>query len=376
MIVEEAVTLETQDGVKVESMLHYDDAAPLKTAITIMHPTTDWRHHFILKLLAERGVGGFGFTTRYSSREAELMLEDTLLDMAAGIEFLKSKGYSKTLGIGNSGGAEIIAGYQSEAVAPTIKSTPAGDPPDLTKTKLPPYDGLIFLNPHMGRPASIARGLDPSVGGEDGNDPLAYDASVDMYNPANGPPYSQDFRDRYNAAQVERNHKITRWCEKKVAELKRTENPNLDDFPFIVHRIYADLHFLDQDLDPSDRAAGQTIWRENSKYSNYTPGPLRGPRTRMRIMTLKSWLSQRSLSASHFDVLKHIGNCQVPTLMMCGTAEEGSPKHAMAILENVPDPDKKSVWIKDGTHFMREQYAQQNQAADEIVQWLRERDLF
>ena len=376
MITEEAVTLETQDGAKVEAMLHYDDAAPLKTAITIMHPTTDWRHHFILKLLAERGVGGFGFTTRYTGREAELMLEHTLLDTAAGVEFLKSKGFSKVLGIGNSGGGEIIAAYQSESIEPTIKSTPAGDPPDLTEAKLPPYDGMIFLNPHMGRPISLTRGLDPSVGGEAGNDPLAYDPSLDMYNPKNGPPYSQEFRDRYIAAQFERNHKITRWCQKKVAELKGTENPNLTDFPFIIHRNFADLHFLDQDLDPSDRTAGQTIWEEDSKYSNYTPGPLRGGRTRMSIMTVRSWLDQRGLETSHFDVLKHIGNCTVPTVMLCGTAEENSASHAMEIYKNAPDPDKKFVEIKGGTHFMREQYAQQNQAADEIVTWLRERNLF
>ena len=376
MITQEPVTMTTQDGVEIEAVHHFDDAVPSKTAITIMHPTTDLRQHVMLKWLAERGLGAFGYATRYTAREAELMLEDTLLDMAAGIEFLKSKGYEKVLGIGNSGGAEIIAAYQSEAVKPTIKSTPAGDPPDLTKAELPPYDGLIFLNPHIGRPISITRGLDPSVGGEDGNDPLAYDPSLDMYNPKNGPPYSQDFRGRYGAAQIERNDKITRWCRKKIEELKRTENPNLMDFPFIVHRCFADLHYVDQELDPSQRVAGQTIWEEDSKYSNYSPGPLRGLRTRMRIMTMRSWLSQRSLSTSHFNVLDHVGNCKVPTLMICGTAEESSPKHAMEILEKVPDPDKKLIWIKGGTHFMRGQEKQQNETADQIAAWLRERDLF
>ena len=200
MYIEEPVTLTTEDGVEIEAMHHYDDALPLKTAITVMHPTTDVRGHFMMKWLVERGIGGFGFTSRYSSRESELIFENLLLDTAAGIEYLKSRGYQNVIGIGNSGGAEIVAGYQSQAVNPTIKSTPTGDPPDLTKAKLPPYDGLIFLNPHSGRALATTRGMDPSVGGEDGNDPFQYDPSLDLYNPENGPPYSQEFRDRYGAA--------------------------------------------------------------------------------------------------------------------------------------------------------------------------------
>jgi len=192
MICEEPVTLTAQDGVKLEATLLYDNASPPCTALTIMHPTSDWRHHYILKFLAELGLGALGFTTRYTGREADLILEDTILDTAAGVEFLRSKGYSRVVGIGNSGGGEIISVYQSQVEHPTITGTPLGDPPDLTRAKLPPLDGLIFLNSHRGRPLSITRDLDPSVGGADGNNPLQYDPSLDMYHPGNGPPYSQE----------------------------------------------------------------------------------------------------------------------------------------------------------------------------------------
>ena len=49
-----------------------------------------------------------GCSTRYSKREAELVLEETLIDMAAGVKFLRDRGYKHILSIGSSGGAEII----------------------------------------------------------------------------------------------------------------------------------------------------------------------------------------------------------------------------------------------------------------------------
>ncbi len=242
MIKKEPVTLTTQDGAKVDAQLHYDDEVNATTALMIMHPTSDWRNHFILDHLAKRGVGALGFATRFTTREAELILEETLLDTAAAVEFLHTKGYQRVLGIGSSGGAEIVAGYQSEASHPTITGTALGEPPDLTKAMLPPLAGLVFINPHMGRPFSLTRNLDPSVGGADGNDPMQYDPTLDIYNTENGPPFSDDFVKRYEAAQIERNNRITRWCLDTLKQIERVGNPRMKDNPFIVHRTNAAIH--------------------------------------------------------------------------------------------------------------------------------------
>jgi pimeloyl-ACP methyl ester carboxylesterase len=374
MLKEEAVALTAQDGAKSNATLHYDDAAPRRAAIMIMHPTSDWNRHFILKFLAERGFGALGCANRYSAREAELILEDTVLDWAAAVDFLRGKGYAKIIGIGNSGGGEIVVCYHSEAVKPTITGTPLGDPPDLTKARLSPLDGLVMLNAHIGRPISLTRALDPSVGGESGNDPLSYDASLDMYNPENGPPYSAEFRARYAAAQVERNHKITRWCQATMAAIARTGNPLMKDIPFIVHRTDADPKFLDLSLDPSDRT-GHTIWDEEARVANYTPGPLRGSATRLRVMTLRSWISQRGLATSQFDVTRFLPQCAIPTIVLCGTADAIGTEHSQRIFAAAPDPAKKMVWIKGGTHFMRGQEDKQREVADGIAAWARDRDL-
>lgn len=372
MIKQEQVTLTAQDGATFDVMLHYDDAARAKTAFMIMHPTTDWKNHFIVGRLAKRGFAALGCTNRYSGREAELILEDTVLDWAACVDFLKSRGYQKVVGIGNSGGGEIATCYQSEAVKPTITSSPGGAPPDLTKAKLQPMDGLVMLNAHAGRPISLTLSLDPSVGGDDGNDPFQYDASLDMYNPKNGPPYSDEFRARYAAAQIERNHRITRWCQKVIGRIRETGNPLMTDHTFIVHRTDANLRFLDKTIDASDRS-GLTIWDEDPRIANYTPGPMRGQRTRLRVLTVRSWLSQRGLATSQFDVARFMPQCKVPTIVVCGTADASGPEHSNQTFAGSPDPDKKMVWIKDGTHFMRGQDDKQDEVADHLAAWARER---
>jgi pimeloyl-ACP methyl ester carboxylesterase len=374
MITADKVELTARDGATSRATLHSDPSLPRGTAFIIMHPTSDWQRHYILPLLAARGFGALGCANRYAAREAELILENTILDWAAGVDHLRSVGYRNIVGIGNSGGGEIAVGYHSEAMRPSIRGTPLGDPPDLTRQELAPLDGIVLLNAHVGRPQSLTRSLDPSVGGDSGNDPTVYDRSLDMYDPRNGPPFSAAFRERHWAAQIERNHKITRWCRAEIERIDRAGNPLMKDIPFIVHRTDANLSLRDLTLDPTDRS-GETIWDEDPQLANYTPGPLRGNRTRLRIMTLRSWISQRSLATSQFDVMKFLPQCKVPTLVACGTADAGGSEHSRLMFEAAPDPGKTMVWIKGGTHFMRGQEDKQEEAADRIAAWARARNL-
>ena len=60
---------------------------------------------------------------------------------------------------------------------------------------------------HLGRPEVLTDWFDPSI--TDEADPASVDSSLNMYDPANGPPYSPEFVKRYRAAQVARNHRIT-----------------------------------------------------------------------------------------------------------------------------------------------------------------------
>ena len=374
MVIQESATLTARDGARFAATLHHDEHKPCRTAFVMMHPTSDWQQQFLLPLLAARGYGALGCANRYASREAELLLEHTLLDWAACVDHLHAVGYTKVIGIGYSGGGEIASGYQSEAVQASITGTPMSDPPDFTAMRLAPMDALVMFNAHAGRPHSVTLGLDPSVGGESGNDPLHYDASLDMFNADNGPPYTEAFRARYRAAQVERNHRITRWCQAGLAHIRTLGNPLLKDIAFIVHRTDANLHFLEQ-------AAGEgsnkesTRWGIDARTANYTPGPLRGNATRLLVVTMASWLSQRSLSCSQFDVLRFLPQCRVPTLVIWGTADAAGSEQSRKIFDASPDIGKQFVPIEGATHFMRGQAALQAQVADSINAWARERGL-
>ncbi len=60
-------------------------------------------------------------------------------------------------------------------------------------------DAFVFLNAHPGRADVLSTWLDPSV--IDENDPIGKDPTLDMYNPVNGPPYSEVFQEKYREAQ-------------------------------------------------------------------------------------------------------------------------------------------------------------------------------
>jgi hypothetical protein len=176
-------------------------------------------------------------------------------------------------------------------------------------------------------------------------------------------------------AQIARNHKITDWCIRAIEQMRNTGNPLLKDMVFIVHRADANLRFLDSALEASGRS-GRTIWGEEPHLANYTPGPLRGDNVRLKAITVRSWLSSRSLKCSQFDVFDFMPKCRLPTAVVCGTADEGGTQQSKLILEASPDPEKTMVWIKDGTHFMRGQEDKQGEVADAITSFAHDRGLF
>jgi hypothetical protein len=97
-----------------------------------------------------------------------------------------------------------------EAEHISITTTPDGMPFDLRPEQLPPVDGLAMLAAHPGRALTMVEWIDPAV--MDERDMYATDAALDMYNPANGPPYA--WLQRYRAAQrvqISTQSKRQRW---------------------------------------------------------------------------------------------------------------------------------------------------------------------
>ena len=261
------------------------------TAVMICHPTANFLGHYALPGLAARGFAGIGLTTRYVGNDTSLLMENCLLDIGSMVAHLRSVGYEQIVLVGNSGGASIVPYYQAQAESPSVTDPPGGGP-DLTQAGLVPADAIGMLNAHPSRALVCAEWLDPAI--LDEHQPFERDPSLDMYDADNGPPFSAEFIERYRAAQLERNRRISRWAEGQLRTFSSSSHlpAGLDDFAFVVHGTSADLRFLDGAIDPSDRQVGATLWGPPA-MANYLPAGVG------RCSTVRSWLNQWSVD--HHD---------------------------------------------------------------------------
>ncbi|TDD81352.1 alpha/beta hydrolase [Actinomadura darangshiensis] len=349
---------------KVWASLHRAER-PSRTAVVVVHPSSNFLGHYLLGPLAERGVDAVGLNTRYIGNDSALIMENCVLDIGSAIGFLRERGYERIVLAGNSGGGGLTAFYQSQAESPTVRATPAGDPPDLTKAVLPPVDGLVSLMAHPGRALVYTEWLDPAI--VDEHDPLKRDPGLDMFDPRNGPPYSAEFIERYRAGQLARARRIAGRVRSRLAELD--ERPGeLRDLPFVVHGTVADPRFLDMALDASDRTPG-TLWGP-VETANLMPASL-GHHT-----SLRSWLSQWSVDDSNCDGPLHLARTSVPALVMYGTADQVCfPSHARSMYDAVPHDDKRLVPVEGGNHYLQGQPELVARVADTLVGWLEAKGL-
>jgi hypothetical protein len=75
-----------------------------KIAFLAIHRTSDYRNHASAVELPLRGFATLGIRTRFGSSDAAVNFEQIALDIRNGIRFLKSKGHSKIILVGHSGG--------------------------------------------------------------------------------------------------------------------------------------------------------------------------------------------------------------------------------------------------------------------------------
>lgn len=329
-----------------------------RTAVVAVHPSSNFLGHYALAAFARAGVDAIGMTTRYIGNDTALLLENCVVDVGSVVRHLREEGYERVVLFGNSGGGGLVSLYQNQAEHPTITAAPAGGGPDLTQADLPPADELVLAMAHPGRAQLLAEWLDPAVRSE--QDPFDRDPDLDMFDTRNGPPYTPEFLRRYRAAQVARSEAITAWAEKKLAELGER---GIADMPFLVHGVCADPRFLDLSLDPSDRESG-TLWGD-AWNANFQPAALG------HYTTLRSWLSQWSLSRSHGDGPARLRTVDAPVHVVYGTADQGCfPSHARALYDAVPHDRKALTPIKGGKHYLVGQAELTALMVDTLLAWL------
>jgi pimeloyl-ACP methyl ester carboxylesterase len=331
------------------------------TAFIATHYNVDFSEHYLGEFMAARGHGFLGWNTRFRGNEAFFLLEHALIDIGAGVRWLEEEaGAERVVLLGNSGGGSLMGAYQSQATEPNITATPGLTLPDAV-LDLPAADCYVSLNAHPGRPEVLTHWFDPSV--TDETDPFGTDPALDMYNPDNGPPYSEDFMASYRSAQVDRNHRITDWC---LGELERLRDQGFSDRAFNLYRTWADPRMLDGSLDPSNRQVG-VCYAGDPKRANYSPRGIG------LTNTLRTWLSMWSLETSQCRGAPHLARISVPSLVIQSDADTGVfPSDAAAIHEALGADDKRLETMA-GDHYLTEPAGARAEVADRIDGWLSER---
>ncbi|MEM7099964.1 MAG: alpha/beta hydrolase [Pseudomonadota bacterium] len=329
-----------------------------KIAFIATHYNVDFSEHYLGEYLAALGYGFLGWNTRFRGNEAFFVTEHALIDIGAGVRWLREQAkVDCVVLLGNSGGGSLMAAYQSQATTPNIRPTADLRLPDAVHT-LPQGDLYISLNAHGGRPEVLTAWMDPSV--VDETDPTSVDHALNMYNPEHGPPYSPEFIERYRLAQQARNHRISAWC---LEELERVKQMGQRDRPFLMCRTWADLRLMDGNIDPSERPVG-VCYAGDPETANFSPRGIG------LTNTLRTWLSMWSLEHSECQGAKHLGNISAPALVIQSNADTGVfPSDARSIFDLLNCPDKQLEMIS-GDHYLTEPDNARTEVATMIHDWV------
>lgn len=331
-----------------------------RIAVIATHYNVDFAEHYIARYFAARGYGFLGWNTRFRGAEDLFILEHALIDIGAGVRWLKEKAGTETIVIlGNSGGGSLMGAYQGEAIAASLHEGQKGATRDALQALIK-GDLYISLNAHQGRPEVLTDWMDASV--VDENDPLATDESLNPFNPANGPPYSADFIARYRSAQRARNHKITDWAK---VELKRLNAAGTPDRIFPMFRVWGDLRCMDGTIDPSERVT-PLCYRGHPAEANKSPSI-------GRSNSLRTWLSMWSLQTSKCQGAPHLKKFDLPALVIQSTADTGVfPSDAKAIHAFIGSRDK-TLQMLPGQHYLEDSRGHREGVADLMDDWIKSR---
>jgi hypothetical protein len=346
-------------GWPCQGLYYTPTGAKPTVAMIVTHYNVDFAEHYLAEYVAARGIGFLGWNTRFRGAEAYFLLDHALVDIGAGVRWLKEHaGVETVILLGNSGGGSLMSAYQSQAVEPTI-APGVGMRPARGLDELIAADGYIALAAHPGRPDVLTNWLDAAV--IDEFDPTLTDPTLDLWNAENGPPYSPEFVARYRAAQVARNQSITDWAK---TELARVTEAGLTDRVFPLSRTWADPRMVDPTLDPSNRPPNSCYGGEPKKANRSVWG--------LGVAnTLRTWLSMWSLETSQCRGEPHLARVTVPTLVISADSDTGVfPSDATRIFDAVGSADKSAHSLA-GDHYFLEPAHARDEVADLVVGWAR-----
>lgn len=356
--------------VNLEGQLLRPTDKPSKTVYVFMHPTSTLQLLPMPTALADAGLHVLCAASRYPKNDTALIMEKVAIDLGKWLDYARNDlGYEKVVLVGWSGGGSLSLFYQAQAENPTITHTPAGDEVNIVEAGLKPADGVIFIAAHLSRAETLTEWLDPSV--TDEMNPDDRDLEFDIYSPdcPQQPPYSKEFVERFRAAQLARNRKITKWAQDMLVELKRRGGPE-QERAFVVHRTMCDVRWFDGTIDPNDRPIGKSYMGDPRTVNV-------GPVGLARFTTLRSWLSQWSYDLSNAKGPMNAALIKrSPVLQIENNADEAVPAtHNPAIRDALATQNKEYMSLPHATHYYLGQPELLKACIDRVVDWSKRQGL-
>ena len=349
-------------GHPCQGVYYYRAGTNPRVALIATHYNIDFSEHYLAGLIAERGMGFLGWNTRYRGAEAYFLLDGALVDVDAGVRWLRARGVECVVLLGNSGGGSLMAAYQSQAAVPTLTPEYGRSAVSREVQSLAGADLYVSLAAHPGRAEVLTDRMDPSV--IDETDPLSVDGELDPYRADRQPPFEEAFVVAYRAAQRARNERITEWCK---AEIDRMAAAGHYDRLFVVPRLWADLRMIDGSIDPSNRPV-PACYLGDPRRANYG---VFGVGT---VSSLRTWLSMWSLSDSQCG-LAQLRGVDVPALVIDADADTGifpsDTARIVAALRDRPAGPPVATHTVSADHYLLDPPGARAATADLVTGWIR-----
>lgn len=211
-------------------------------AIFIMHAEQDYLNFIACTELYKRGytVLCANNNASKSGKMTDLAFEDMLQNAGSGISYLRNQTYiDKVVALGHSGGGAMLWAYQNIAENGVAacngpeKLYPCSD--DLAN--LPAADGFISIDANYGLSTMAFLSVNPAI--TDENSGLKINASLNLYNPANGytpngANYSTSFRKSYQSGVVARWNRIIDHALNRSKAIAARNGLYADDEPLTI----------------------------------------------------------------------------------------------------------------------------------------------
>ncbi|KAL4933942.1 uncharacterized protein BDV17DRAFT_286747 [Aspergillus undulatus] len=165
------------------------DPAKARIGVLVMHAEQDYTTFYPCRELPARGYTTLCLNNAQSKTGLmnELDFETMMTDVGTGVQYLNAlDGIDKVIIWGHSGGGAMMAAYQNVAEngASACNGTEKLYPCSSAMDKLPPADGVLFIDANFGLSTMTLLSLNPAITNESTGADI--NPGLDLYSPDNG----------------------------------------------------------------------------------------------------------------------------------------------------------------------------------------------